>query len=946
MTSTSAATDATSGIGQEVLAETAAGGTVRRSLGYFFSGVANFLKLVLPFIVAIVLLAAVIWIWFTFPEQQTALKVVATLVAITGVFPVAYIASLGFRGESLRERLEVDFMLLGLVEEHNLKKTVNNLYRTVYNPTQYLAYISLIVLVCILVVAGFLESEKLVFMDPSTMKLVFYAFLGAYVFALQELVRRYNTFDLLPQVYSSILVRFIVSIVIVFVGSKIIESTGTSNLAGTSDLAGTNDLGNNAWAAIIAFVIGIFPKRGIEWFSRRTSTVLNSTARPDDERPLEHIVGISPMHAARLEEMGIDDAQNLATADIRRLLLTTQFDTQQIVSWIDQSILFTKVGRLLYRFRDSNVGTFHELRVLVDEIITRKILASNEQVTEMSESTTGLIALLGVSGLDDLARLTDYSNFPNYAHIAEYYSHIEEVTRQRATSATESLIGTVALTLAGSTEILSDRRLSDAELEKCYEDIKTLLLALRRDPNNTNYLLQLGVLYSCVGSDDEAEKSLSDAIKQDLNLVEAYHSRAMLYIKKEIFDLAIRDCSDAIRIEPTYAEAFNSRGFAYMKTEYYDRAIEDFNRALQLNDQLAKAYLNRGIVKNALSQFAGAKKDFETAYLLGYREASLWVSWATAHINQGEYQEAVDKLSQAVLFDHDVGVAYAKRGWAYYELGEDYYAQARNDLKTALRLDSSLPDAHNNLGLLEVAAGNVEQAVKHYKTALAKHSRTEFKEFEANVQSNLGDAYLLLGEMDEAKAAFEEVVKIAPVDVSLTVEAQKNLGLLADQEGQLDDAVQHFEAVLEETPEDHAIRYKLGRVYVRQKAWLAARREFEAIASVDQKKVEEEVLLNTYENLGAIELISGGYEDAMNCYLSALELNAGKDVLDDNVLRYNLALSYQRQGLVEPAAAEFQLVAESAQAGTQLRQSAFEHLQAIRQLLNPDGQMPNNTEEE
>ena len=49
------------------------------------------------------------------------------------------------------------------------------------------------------------------------MEVIFFGYLGTYVFSVQELVRRYNTFDLQPQVYSSILVRILITLALTFV---------------------------------------------------------------------------------------------------------------------------------------------------------------------------------------------------------------------------------------------------------------------------------------------------------------------------------------------------------------------------------------------------------------------------------------------------------------------------------------------------------------------------------------------------------------------------------------------------------------------------------------------------------------------------------------------------------------------------------------------------------
>src|SRR6185503_11653007 len=147
----------------------------------------------------------------------------------------------------------------------------------------------------------------------------------------------------------------------------------------------------------LAFVIGIFPSRGIRWFTQRTNDILNAATDINHQRPLEKIIGISTWHEARFAEMGIDDAQNLATADLRRLLLTTQFDTQEIIHWVDQAILYVKVGEKLDRFRDLKICSFSELRTVVHHLSeTASGAMDAESLKKRADAKKQLASVLGL----------------------------------------------------------------------------------------------------------------------------------------------------------------------------------------------------------------------------------------------------------------------------------------------------------------------------------------------------------------------------------------------------------------------------------------------------------------------------------------------------------------------------------------------------------------------
>lgn len=689
-----------------------------------------FISSLLIFVLLVSGVLSLIFLWTFLPASRPVSIAFVAGFGFLGVYPLTYLAYRAFREKAQRKRLKDDFRLLGLVSEEDLDETVENLYLTVYSPTQFVVYILLIIVFSIVLLTGYLSQTTFIFADRNTFNLAFFAFLGAYVFSVQELVRRYNTFDIQPQVYSSIFMRLVVAVIITFVGTAVIDVS-----AGQIVEQGENaQAAPSAWAAILAFLIGVFPKRGIRWFIQRTDNVLGASTDASCARPLEKIIGISPWHEARLAEMGIDDAQNLATIDIRRLLLTTQFDTQEIIHWIDQAILYIKVGEKIERYRDAKIATFSELRAVINGLSLNTLKKLNKEEENLREETRKRLAsVLGLTDLDELDRLADYSNYPNYIHIAEFYSRTVTVARQRADLAMDILIGA----------------LEETDYDRAVEDGERLLI---QNPDDPQLLLRLGTAYYRLERLDEASKAYSQAIELDSELAEAYYSRSVIHTDRGDFESAIRDASDAIHIDPTNARAYNNRGLAYMKMSYFDRATKDFKKALELDDRLAVAYFNRGIVNNALGNFESADEDFKTAYLLGYRLTDLWVSWGNALLGLQRFNDAVDKLSHAVLYDTDLATAYAKRGYAYMQMGASFDYQARTDLNTAIELSSDILVAYTNLGLLETRDNNFEAAISNYQKALAlneDHYQTRY---------NLALAYLKQGNPDEARKAFEEIV--------------------------------------------------------------------------------------------------------------------------------------------------------------------------------------------
>lgn len=157
-----------------------------------------------------------------------------------------------------------------------------------------------------------------------------FAFLGAYFFSLQMLVRRFVRRDLGPNAYNAVSLRIILATLGVWVVAQAL-----------------GDSAKGKEFLVVAFAIGAFPDivwqfvasafkklPGVGWALPSLKTGI----------PLNVIDGLTVWHEARLEEEDIENVPNLATADVVDLFLNTKFPPHRIIDWIDQAILLTYLG--------------------------------------------------------------------------------------------------------------------------------------------------------------------------------------------------------------------------------------------------------------------------------------------------------------------------------------------------------------------------------------------------------------------------------------------------------------------------------------------------------------------------------------------------------------------------------------------------------------------------
>lgn len=761
---------------------------VTRRLQSIFNIVFFILKIVLLVAAVIVVIWLIDLFFDRLPEESDLDRVVLFFLvglALIGIYPITYIAHQRTVDDVQQKRLVEDFGLLGLPvpeSEPDLNTYVHNLYQTTFNPRQYWAFIGLIMLAAVLLLVAFLNRQTIAvatMIEASTITLVFYSFLGAYTFSVQELVRRYNTNDLRPQVYSSILVRILVAAMITFVAATVIDVTArqivvnvnpaAATVADTPTAEGAAVLATpeatatatpeepaaagepaeglsatiepdparpEAWAAVLAFVIGFFPSRGTRWLTDRTSAVLSDEAALVPELPLRNIAGISTWHEARLLEMGIDDAHNLATVDLSKMLLTTRFDTQEIVSWIDQAILYAKVRKNFSIFRDKGITSFHEYRVRTSQVQARSADAREAMRTSLSLATK-----------EDIAALADPGNFPNAAYIAEYYLNAPLIATHRAAVGVQRLREAEgAGEFRGRITVLQDR---------------TVLY-----PEDARAWANLGAARFATGQFEEALEDLSTALALNPNLAQCRSSRAGAFLELNRLEEALADCDLALMIEPLNKFTRNYRGLAHLlqaenspnSQELLNQAVADFSRALELDDlRFAEAYLNRGTAYNKQKQYNAAVEDFKLAYLLLDRSntkvwSRLWLNWGTALNGRGSYEEAIAKLTpalslalagaQSVTAQPAVAAAtiaqtLTERGYAYLKLNDPAYNdRAGSDLREALRLlanrwkSKTALDARDFLVELEMRLGQQNIALELYRELLQvdpDHHQTRVK---------------------------------------------------------------------------------------------------------------------------------------------------------------------------------------------------------------------------
>ena len=220
--------------------------------------------------------------------------------------------------------------------------------------------------------------------------------------------------------------------------------------------------------------------------------------------------------------------------------------------------------------------------------------------------------------------------------------------------------------------------------------------ASQLEPNNAKVLNLIGIVKLLSGDINSAKSLLEQAVTyasadaSDLkaNDVAGIHvNLGIIYRETGDNKLALQSFRRAVMLNPLSAVARTNVGHTYYLLEDCDQAVYELSQANKINPQYLQATANLAIVKFECGDVEGSVKYFEDALKLpgAINLAGLYTYVARAYMQQGRYDEALNRAQQGVLLP-------PARAEAYYYLGQVY--EKRN------------------------AAGAIENAKKAYRSSL------------------------------------------------------------------------------------------------------------------------------------------------------------------------------------------------------------------------------------
>jgi len=192
--------------------------------------------------------------------------------------------------------------------------------------------------------------------------------------------------------------------------------------------------------------------------------------------------------------------------------------------------------------------------------------------------------------------------------------------------------------------------------------------------------------------------------------------------------------------------------------------------------------------------------------------------------------------------------------------------------------------AHYNLGIVLRDRGEIDQAITHYRQAIALRSRY------AEAHYNLARLLAEKSEFSDAIDEYEAVLAINPADA----EVHNNLGATLSEDGRVDDAIAHYRQALAIRPDYAEASCNLAKALVSKGEWeRAIDYYFRCVAALPDQA-------DAQYNLGSVLLRKGRIDEAIDHYNKALEL-----VPDNADAHVNLGSAFLSKGRIEDAIAQY-----------------------------------------
>lgn len=484
--------------------------------------------------------------------------------------------------------------------------------------------------------------------------------------------------------------------------------------------------------------------------------------------PLNHADCNLPGHAQNTEAQNhADQGLQLARAGN---LESAEAELRRAVELEPRGEAFlSELGTILAmekKFEQSSSSFQQALKLDSHDLTSRRYLAANLwQERRLPEAKQNLEILLQQKPGDQQALLLlgmVAENMKDYATAAKVLASVASLVRERPESLealarsyyhvgraeqARNTLGELQDLPSGARGVYRGSQIADEMAD--YTTAEKLLSSIQSTyPDRAEWGHSLALVQYHEKHFDAAQNTLAHLLESGIVSAEIYNLLGWCDQQLHQSDQARAALAEAIRIEPEKESNFLDLIQILLAQRRFSAALETARRTAEAFPPSARLLLLQGAVELEMEQYTDSVNSYSQSVSLDPNDPDCLLGLAKAQSAANRNREAAATLEKArnqfptdARFPTEQGLLYLKQADAENKSAE---AHAEQMLRLALRLDSSQPEAHYQLGNLALKKGQLSEALGHLKAA------AKVNPDRAKIHFALARVYRRLGRAEDA----------------------------------------------------------------------------------------------------------------------------------------------------------------------------------------------------
>jgi tetratricopeptide (TPR) repeat protein len=298
---------------------------------------------------------------------------------------------------------------------------------------------------------------------------------------------------------------------------------------------------------------------------------------------------------------------------------------------------------------------------------------------------------------------------------------------------------------------------------------------------------------------------------------------------------AIAKYEEILRIAPQLGPAYNNLGALYFRQRDYQKAAGVLEQGLKINPAMLSASALLGISLFEMGEYARARPRLEAALRANAGDANAQMFLAKDLTKLGDWDAAAAQLRQ-------LAGAQPKNQEVWYLLAKVYMKLSEQSLAKMNSIDPNSVLAHELSAEMMEAMNNYDGAAVELKKAV------EMAPERPGAHYKLGDAYLVLSQLDSASEQFRAELAVDPANCM----ARWRIGsVVLLKNGSPEEALADMNQALSACPSLTDARVDRARALIKLDRNTEAVKDLEAAVKADPTEASVHFLLaKTYRALG------------------------------------------------------------------------------------------------